>query len=193
MSREGSFSDVQNVIRNNNLSERFKLHLEIDTDVYGHCLKEENVTYLDFKTWETLYWADREHWSVLYVQPNCTYRYGLIPMYIKDEKYKNTPKSEYIYMKDGKYKYTPKSEYLHYVKFLKKRDYHKWEKFIVKLFKTGNTYTNAKEILMLSELARKRAEEKAAETHAKTQQAYEEVMQNVSEYTKKILSWGDNK
>lgn len=177
MSREGSFSDVQNVIRNNELSTRFKLHLEVDKDLHGNYLKEENVTYLNFKTWETLYWADREHWSVLYVQPSYTHKYGLIPMYIKD----------------GKYKYSRNPEYLHYIKFLKKRDYRKWEKFIVKLFKTGNTYANTKEILMLSEIAKKRAEEKAAETHAKTQQAYEEVMQNVSEYTKKILSWGDNK
>lgn len=177
MSREGSFSDVQNVIRNNKLSTRFKLHLEIDEDLHGHYLKEENVTYLDFKTWETLYWADREHWSVLYVQPSYRSKYGLIPMYIKDERYK----------------FIPRSDYLHYIKFLKKRDYRKWEKFIIKLFKTGNTYTNTKEILMLSEIARQRAEKKAEEAHAKTQEAYEQVIKDTSEYTKKLLSWGDNK
>lgn len=98
-----------------------------------------------------------------------------------------------MYIKGGKYKYSHNPDYLHYIKFLKKRDYRKWEKFIIKLFKTGNTYTNTKEILMLSEIARQRAEKKAEEAHAKTQEAYEQVIKDTSEYTKKLLSWGDNK
>lgn len=177
MNAECNFNDILIAIKNWNLSTRFKAHSNISSDLFCHALQDDNVTYLDFKTWRTLYLADQEHWSVLcQFEPYSSVK-GLLPMYIKD----------------GKYKYTHKSEYLHYIKFLKKRDYRKWEKFIVKLFKTGHTYANTKEILMLSEIARKRAEEKAAETHAKTQQAYEEVIQNVSEYTKKILSWGDNK
>lgn len=115
---------------------------------------QEEETFLTFYKWKIFYEADPVNWFCLNAT-GCTKWWSkhvdvYFPVY-----HKSNGKKQYI-------------------KFLTKRDYKKYLKYIKNLFNTGENYSNAQEIMELATEIRKRAEERTITAQQETQKLYDE-------------------
>lgn len=118
----------------------YKHHLKCDTGLHYQDLTDENTTWLSFDKWRTFYNADIDNWEI-YNHKSC---YGnedyYLPAYKKEER-----KDDHSY------------PVYQYIKFLTRRDYRKFKRFVRKMMKRGEDAENTKEILELADVIGNRA------------------------------------
>ena len=136
---------------------RFKYHKNASRGFGYEELTDSRVTYTNFDTWKTFYFADKENWY----------------LFIKDSPYEPYWIPGYRIPNPNR---TCGWSY-RYIKFLTARDYHKFIRFIKKLHKDGEDVENTKELLELTEIIRKRANEHVKEAHSQTAAALKQAEQ----------------
>lgn len=118
----------------------YKHHLECDTGLHYQDLTKENTTWLSFDKWRTFYNADIDNWEIY----NHKSYYGsedyYLPAYKKAER-----KDDHSY------------PVYQYIKFLTRRDYRKFKRFVRKMKRQGEDAENTKEILELADIIGSRA------------------------------------
>lgn len=113
---------------------------------------QEEETFLTFDKWKIFYEADPVNW-----------------FYIKTTG--STSWSKYVDVYFPVYhKSNGKKQY---IKFLTKRDYKKYLKYIKNLFNTGENYSNLQEVMELATEISKRAEEHTIAAQQETQKLYD--------------------
>ena len=117
-------------------------HLRCDTGLDYQSLTKENTTWLSFDKWRTFYNADIDNWEIY----NHKSYYGdggedyYLPAYKKAER--ENDHSYPVYQ---------------YIKFLTRRDYRKFKRFVRKMKRRGEDAENTKEILELADIIGNRA------------------------------------
>ena len=118
----------------------YKHHLKCDTGLHYQDLTKENTTWLSFDKWRTFYNADIDNWEIY----NHKSYYGnedyYLPAYKKAER-----KNDHSY------------PVYQYIKFLTRKDYRKFKRFVRKMMKRGEDAENTKEILELADIIGNRA------------------------------------
>lgn len=146
-------------------------------DTYGRVFENKDITFLTFNKWKVLYEADPDNWKFHYDD----YSFN---------KNDNIYFPYYLYVENGGNSYR-------LIKFPSKREYKKFYRFYKKNIKDNlNGRENQKEILELTEVIGKRAEEKVKETTKKLNDSYREMLsitQKVSSNKDIIQSYFDNK
>ena len=126
---------------------------------------QDRVTFLSFDQWLTFYNADPAHWTDLV---NSNYESGRreyhLPVYTTEKAHT----SPYTQREIIEHKY-------HYIKFLTRRDFWKYIRFMRKAEKKGEDYQNSQEILVLAEAVRK---ESAKRVEALQKEQAEAVRRN---------------
>lgn len=114
---------------------------------------QEEETFLTFDKWKIFYEADPVNW--FYIKTTgCTSWSKHVDVYFP------------VYHKSNGKK--------QYIKFLTKRDYKKYLRYIKNLFNTGENYSNLQEVMELATEIRKRAEEHTIAAQQETQKLYDE-------------------
>ena len=118
---------------------KYRCHYNADTGLHFDNLTSKNTTWLSFDKWLTFYNADTENWEIYnhlaYYKSNNYY----LPAYKKEEG------SDYD---DPVYQY---------IKFLTRKDYRKFKRFVKRMKKRGEDLENTNEILELAEIIGNRA------------------------------------
>ena len=157
----------------------YKKHLNISY-YCGNTIPSENISYLHFNQWLTFYNADPEHWDCI-VNKECDvnsfsgvkyYFYYYIPYY----KY---------FSQNGRY-ITGR----HFIKFLTRKDYKKFVKFMITNEEKGTDYQNQQEILKLSQVIGRESAKRLEAAQNEVQKAYEENKRIMERATKDILGQG---
>jgi len=128
-------------------------------------LCQDRVTFLSFDQWLTFYNADPAHWTDLV---NSNYNSGKRKYHLPVYTIETTHTSYYTQRKITEPKY-------HYIKFLTRRDFWKYIRFIRKAEKKGEDYQNSQEILVLAEAVR---QESAKRVEALQKEQAEAVRRN---------------
>lgn len=115
--------------------------------------KAEEETFLTFDKWRIFYEADPANWFHVEGQ-GCTDWSNYVDVYFP------------VYHKSNGKK--------QYIKFLTKRDYKKYLKYVKNLFNTGENYSNVQEVIELATEIRQRAEERTIAAQQETQKLYDE-------------------
>ena len=149
-------------------------------------LNDKYTTNLLFDTWKILYDADSDNWGFVKERFSKDCRYSVKGFW--DPAYIYIP----YYILSKKHKYEDRR----YIKFLTKKDYKKFVKFIKDIIVNSEDSENQKEILELTEVIGKRAKEKVKETTKKLNDSYKEMLsitQKASSNKDIIQSYFDNK
>lgn len=118
----------------------YKHHLKGDTGLYYQDLTKENTTWLSFDKWRTFYNADIDNWEI-YNHKSYFGNYDYyLPAYKKAER-----KNDHSY------------PVYQYIKFLTRKDYRKFKRFVRKMMRRGEDAENTKEILELADIIGNRA------------------------------------
>lgn len=117
----------------------YKHHLECDTGLDYQSLTKENTTWLSFDKWRTFYNADVDNWKI-YNHTTFGGNDYYLPAYKKEER-----KNDHSY------------PVYQYIKFLTRKDYRKFKRFIRKMKRRGEDAENTKEILELADIIGNRA------------------------------------
>lgn len=115
----------------------YKAHYFARYGVNKECLEycPERVTYTTFQQWKILYEADPEHWLIYTLQEgDILIKKYRLPAYLK-------------VISTSQYK---KIEKYHYIKFITRRDYRKFNRFVNKITRNNDTYENLRELTTLT-------------------------------------------
>ena len=138
----------------------YKHHLKCDTGLYYQDLTDENTTWLSFDKWRTFYNADIDNWEIY----NHKSYYGnedyYLPAYKKAER-----KDDHSY------------PVYQYIKFLTRRDYRKFKRFVRKMMKRGEDAENTKEILELADIIGSRATLRLEAAQEEVNKRYNNMME----------------
>jgi hypothetical protein len=141
---------------------RFKYHKNAGRGFGYEELTDSRVTYTNFDTWKTFYFADKENWD-LFINASSWEPYW-IPAY-------RVPNPNRSY--GWSYRY---------IKFLTARDYRKFIRFVKNVIRKGEDNENTKELLELTEIIRRRANEHLKEAHSQTAAALKQAEQEAEKY-----------
>lgn len=132
---------------------------------------EKYESFLSFDQWETFYNADPENWHW------DTRQDSYETFFWKETKYYNY----YIVY----YRYPDKHH--HFIKFLTKRDYKKFKKYIEKHAADGTDWDNEQEILKLSQMIGNIATKRLEEAQKELQNAYHKNKQIMEKASQNLL------
>jgi len=118
----------------------YKHHLECDTGLHYQDLSRENTTWLSFDKWRIFYNADIDNWEIYNHKSYCGDNDYYLPAYKKAER-----KDDHSY------------PVYQYIKFLTRRDYRKFKRFVRKMKRRGEDAENTREILELADVIGNRA------------------------------------
>ena len=118
---------------------------------------QDRVTFLSFNQWLTFYNADPAHWTDLV---NSNYESGRREYHLPVYKINTHDYRQWEY---------------HYIKFLTRRDFWRYIRFLRKAEKKGEDYQNSQEILVLAEAIR---QESAKRVEALQKEQAEAVRRN---------------
>ena len=144
-----------------------------DNDFLTHCncysywyyLNDKNTTFLTFFQWKILYEGDPEGWY----QVNGKNAYVTCPCYIKIDEKGNRCWDE-----------------VRFIKFLNRRDFKKWLKFLKNAEKKGIEYDNLQEIAELTSSVRQVAQMKLEESQKQVQIQYDEMRKLLEKNTSNV-------
>lgn len=118
---------------------RYKCHRNADTGLHFDNLTNKNTTWLSFDKWLTFYNADTENWEI----------YNHLSYWKSDNYYLPAYKKE-----EGSGHDDPVYQY---IKFLTRKDYRKFKRFVKRMKKRGEDLENTNEILELADIIGNRA------------------------------------
>jgi hypothetical protein len=132
---------------------------------YWYFLNDENTTFLTFSQWKTLYEGDPEGWY----QVNGKNAYVTCPCYIKIDEKGNRCWNK-----------------VRFIKFLHRRDFKKWLKFLKNAEKKGLEYDNLQEVAELTSSVRQVAQMKLKESQKQVQIQYDEMRKLLEKNTSNV-------
>jgi hypothetical protein len=132
---------------------------------YWYSLNDENTTFLTFSQWKTLYEGDPEGWY----QVNGKNAYVTCPCYIKIDEKGNRCWNK-----------------VRFIKFLHRRDFKKWLKFLKNAEKKGLEYDNFQEVAELTSSVRQVAQMKLEESQKQVQIQYDEMRKLLEKNTSNV-------
>lgn len=132
---------------------------------YWHYLNDKNTTFLTFSQWKILYEGDPEGWY----QVNGKNAYVTCPCYIKIDEKGNRCWDE-----------------VRFIKFLRRRDFKKWLKFLKNAEKKGIEYDNLQEITELTSSVRQVAQMRLEESQKQVQIQYDEMRKLLEKNTSNV-------
>ena len=146
----------------------YKHHLNCNTGLHYQDLTKENTTWLSFDKWRTFYNADIDNWEIY----NHKSYYGnedyYLPAYKKAERKNDYP----IYQ---------------YIKFLTRRDYRKFKRFVKKMMKHGEDVENTKEILELADVIGSRATLRLEAAQEEVNKRYRLMLEQQTKATQNLI------
>lgn len=132
---------------------------------YWYYLNDKNTTFLTFSQWKILYEGDPEGWY----QVNGKNAYVTCPCYIKINEKGDRCWDE-----------------VRFIKFLRRRDFKKWLKFLKNAEKKGIEYDNLQEIAELTSSVRQVAQMKLEESQKQVQIQYDEMRKLLEKNTSNV-------
>lgn len=132
---------------------------------YWYYLNDKNTTFLTFSQWKILYEGDPEGWY----QVNGKNAYVTCPCYIKINEKGDRCWDE-----------------VRFIKFLHRRDFKKWLKFLKNAEKKGIEYDNLQEIAELTSSVRQVAQMKLEESQKQVQIQYDEMRKLLEKNTSNV-------
>ena len=148
----------------------YKHHLKCDTGLHYQDLTKENTTWLSFDKWRTFYNADIDNWEIY----NHKSYYGnedyYLPAYKKAER-----KNDHSY------------PVYQYIKFLTRRDYRKFKRFVRKMMKHGEDAENTKEILELADIIGSRATLRLEAAQEEVNKRYNLMLEQQTKATQNLI------
>lgn len=136
-----------------------------DKDVY---LQSDITTNLGFEAWKVFYEADPDNWEFIRERFSEDNKHSVSK---RDPKYVYFPC--YIYVKDGRNKNR-------YIKFLTKKDYKKFFKFIKNIYAKGEDVENQNEILELANIVGEKSREKLENINKEVLENYDNMISLVN-------------
>lgn len=152
-----------------------RIKADDDNDFLTHCtsyntywyfLNDKNTTFLTFPQWKALYEGDPEGWY----QVNGKNAYITCPCYIKINEKGNRCWDE-----------------VRFIKFLHRRDFKKWLKFLKNAEKKGIEYNNLQEIAELTSSVRQVAQMRLEESQKQVQIQYNEMRKLLEKNTSSVF------
>ena len=138
----------------------YKHHLKCDTGLDYQSLTNENTTWLSFDKWRAFYNADVDNWIIYNHQSYYGNEDYYLPAYKKEER-----KNDHSY------------PVYQYIKFLTRRDYRKFKRFVRKMMKRGEDAENTKEILELADVIGSRATLRLEAAQEEVNKRYNNMME----------------
>lgn len=133
---------------------------------YWYYLNDKNTTFLTFSQWKTLYEGDPEGWY----QAKDEDADMVCPCYVKINEKGNRCWDE-----------------VRFIKFLHKRDFKKWLRFLKSIEKKDIKYDNLQEIIELSNSVRQAAKMRLEESQKQVQIQYNEMQELLEKNTSSVL------
>ena len=155
---------------------RYKYHVEADYGLEYEGLTKENTTWLSFEKWLTFYNADSENWVIHNHREYYNENYYL-PAYKKEarETIRSLGKETIRYSHQ-------------YIKFLTRKDYRKFKRFVRKMVREGSDVENTKEILALAELIGSRATLRLEAAQEEVNKRYNLMLEQQTKATQSLIS-----
>lgn len=123
-------------------------------------LRSEYTTNLSYDKFIVFYNADPENWKFI--------KEGFHSAYGKDP--------EYVYIPEYTYKDKQGYERHRYIKFLTRKDYKKFIKFMDKMYRTGEDHENQNEVLELANIIGEKSREKLENINKKVSENYDTMI-----------------
>lgn len=144
---------------------RYKNHKNACFGLNNKELSDEQVTFLSFDKWVVFYEADPENWE-------------------------NVVNSNYTYIDTGTYwlprYYSKQKRKSFYIKFLTRKDYRKYIKFMKHLSASGEDIENTKETMELAQIIGERSRLRLEAAQREAQKAYDEHLDLIQKITKRM-------
>lgn len=148
----------------------YKHHLNCNTGLHYQDLTKENTTWLSFDKWRTFYNADIDNWEIYNHQSYYGNEDYYLPAYKKAER-----KNDHSY------------PVYQYIKFLTRRDYRKFKRFVRKMMKHGEDAENTKEILELADVIGNRATLRLEAAQEEVNKRYRLMLEQQTKTTQNLI------
>lgn len=158
----------------------YQRHLNFDKFEYK-TIPEHRITYVTFDKWQILYNADPGNWHYFYSEGSHwgAFDYIFYNYYI--------PYYQYPFLSKNNI------NAYHFIKFLTKKDYKKFVKFILNNEEEGTDYQNQKELLYLTQQIGDQSTKRLEAAQKEVQKAYKENKRIMEKSVIDLLKEGEAK